>query len=171
MVKNKRNDPSLWIEKDLQKLQEEELTKQLEVLFGSDEADRFMNPKLEEPSQGKFDKQDWNLHQQQQGAHVLWNNLRSNSRKKLARESKDLNNDYVTHRLVNWRSSSEHVERYKQRVELMHRIAHFNELKTKQLVQNVKLPSILDDSDSDSVKNIFADKLKVIAAFLIIIII
>lgn len=166
MVKSMKNinekNPSSWIDQDLQRLQEEELTKQLEALFGVDDADRFMNPKLVEKSSSKLDKPDWNLHKPalQQGAHVLWNNLRSNSRKKLARESKDLNNDYVNHRLINWHATSEHVERFKQRVELMHKIAHINEFRTKQLVQSVKLPSISDDSDS--VTSAFTDQMKVI---------
>ena len=113
MVKNVKinteKNPSSWIDQDLEKLQEEELTKQLEALFGADEADRFMNPKLVEKSSSKFDKPDWHMHKPalQQGAHVLWNNLRSNSRRKLARESKDLNNDYVNHRLINWHATSE----------------------------------------------------------------
>ena len=156
------NNRLSWIDKDLKKLQKEELTKQLEVLFGVDEADRLTNPKLEGKSPSKFDKRNWNIYKSayQQGAHVLWNNLRSNSRKKLARESKDLNNDYVNHRLIDWHSSSEHVERYKQRVELMHKVSRFNESKTKQLLQIVKLPSISDDSDS--VKSAFTDQLKVL---------
>ena len=36
----------------------------------------------------------------------------------------------------------QHVEQYRQRVELMHKIAQLNADKTKQLLQTIKLPAI-----------------------------
>jgi len=135
-----------WIDKDLQKLQNEELVKQLEALFGEEEADRFVNPQLQEEINSKTNLQDeiFQKPSNSQGAQTLWNTLRSNSSKKLVHQTKDLHCGFVETVPKDSLKMLNYVEKYRQRVELMHNIAHFNEAKTKQLVQTIKFPSITD---------------------------
>ncbi|XP_066928067.1 uncharacterized protein [Clytia hemisphaerica] len=133
-----------WINEDLHQLRHEDVTKQLGVLFGEDEADHFMNPKVQEESKSKIKiVESMPKVSYQQGAHMLWNHLRSNSEKKLLHETRNMKTTVVLP-LNNKKQQQRlhHVEQYRQRVELMHKIAQLNADKTKQLLKTIKLPAI-----------------------------
>ena len=133
-----------WIDRDLQQLQQQDITEQLAAFFGEQDADRFLNPKLQDETPSKLNIRSGQFQKPayQQGAHSLWHTLRFNSNKKLVNETRHLHHGYEKPETAEHDGMLKHVEKYRQRVELMHRIARFNEAKTQQLVQSVKLPSI-----------------------------
>lgn len=140
-----------WLSCDLHKLRDDDITTQLEMIFGEEEAQQILNPTV------KRSKHQSNQHVLQpaiakhetQDAHMLWNSLRSISNKKLASQM-SANNDteYIQQNVRfdnnnnnnSW--SSRRVDLYRQRVQLMHKVAHMNEGKTKQLLETVKLPAL-----------------------------
>ena len=133
-----------WINEDLTHLVQIGLDEQLQTIFGKDKAEQFLNPTIQDkPQQGIV--QQITKKSGVTGAHSLWYNLRSNSRKKLTRNAMtNFDKDY------SFATKSDHcvldkIAEYKHRLELMHRVAYSNQSKTRQLISRVKLPKITGD--------------------------
>lgn len=151
-----------WLSSDLHKLQDDDVTKQLEVILGEQAAEQILNPTVEDELNTGDELQPVISKHETQGAHVLWSSLRDTSKKKLARQTSAdnmlSNSEYVVHNInsnnnINGkftnRTSSHRVDLYRQRFQLMHKVAHLNEQKTKQLLETVKLPALADVADAE----------------------
>lgn len=129
-----------WLQEDLCQLQGDELERQLEVIFGKDKASQFINPTIEDKPQNTtlstFKKKYGHL-----GAHALWHSMRKNSMKRLSQNTQNLTDSKIQSIPKN-DGTLKNIEVYKHKFELMYRIAHLNEEKTKQCLDLVKLPMI-----------------------------
>lgn len=128
-------------------LKDEPLKVQLEALFGAYEADQFLNPTFQDrvknstcPSTISKDNNG------PIGVEELWDSLRLQSQHKLAQRTPD---KHGYSRRTNFMTDEQKLERkvvvYRQRLQLMHRIALLNVSKSRKLITKLNLPKITGD--------------------------
>ena len=138
---------SKWLSQDLTELRHDDVTHQLEAILGKDDANQFLKPTIQDKPQKVVD-QNITKRAGQIGAHNLWNSLRTHSQKKLLRNAKTYDDDtYSKYNKDQTSNILNKIEKYKQEAELMYHIAHLNENKTLHLLNNIRLPRIMDDGN------------------------
>lgn len=138
---------SEWLSQDLTELCHDDVTHQLEAILGKDDANQFLKPTIQDKPQKVVD-QNITKRAGQIGARNLWNSLRTHSQKKLLRNAKTYDDDtYSKYNKGQTSNILNKIEKYKQEVELMYHIAHLNENKALHLLNNIRLPRIMDDGN------------------------
>ena len=137
---------SKWLSQDLTELRHDDVTHQLEAILGEDDANQFLKPTIQDKPQKVVD-QNITKRAGQIDAHNLWNSLRTHSQKKLLRNGKTYDDKCSKYNKNETSDILNKIEKYKQEVELMYHIAHLNENKTLHLLNNIRLPRIMDDKN------------------------
>ena len=149
---NSHHDVSLdfWVVEDFSNLKEECLENQLEAIFGSFEAQQFLNPRIQDKRMKNIPV-DISNKIGPIGALELWESLRYQSQQKLS-QNPQANHTYCRkHNVIgNQHSVKNKVETYTQRLQLMHKIAQLNDVKSTKLIQKINLPQITDNWNGGS---------------------
>ena len=132
-----------WVDHDLSALMDSDLQEQLETILGKEDAQDFLKPKIKENENSRYSN-EVGKKIKSSDANKLWEYLRKNSFQKMSKldctpgyyQQCNEDND------VRGTWKMDQIQLQQQRLDLMHRVAQVNQVRTKQILKHVKLPRL-----------------------------
>ena len=140
------NDPPPPTSLDFSNLKGECLKNQLAAIFGNAEAEQFLHPTIQDKRVKSVPVNFSSKSGGPVGAEELWQSLRFHSKQKILQNTSS-KYTYTRKNTGNASNVESNVLSYKQKLQMMYKIAHLNDSKSQKLIQKINFPEITVDWD------------------------